>query len=333
MKLVYFAKEDWEEGYVKERLSGVEMTAYAGPIQAHPDARDDAAETLCVFVNSAVGAAEMERFPKLKLIATRSTGYDHIDLSEAKRRGIAVATVPSYGVNTVAEFAFALLLALSRKVREASERVKSGSFSQDGLEGFDLAGKTLGVIGCGRIGAHSVKIGLGFGMKVVVYDPYHDEELRTKLGFSYAELPELLAQSDVVTLHIPYSEKTHHLINTENIKGIKKGSVLINTARGAVVETEAVVEALKAGRLGGAGLDVLEEEGDMADPVKLLAQPHPKEAELKVLLENHYLANDPRVIMTPHVAFDTAEAVRRILDTTIENISGFFAGAPKNLLP
>jgi D-lactate dehydrogenase len=320
MKLVYIAKEAWEENYFKEKLPEVEVVP----------AGDASAEALCVFVDHPVGAADMARYPNLKLIATRSTGYDHIDLAEATRRGITVATVPSYGVNTVAEFAFALILALSRRVADARARVAAGSFSQEGLQGFDLAGKTLGVVGCGRIGVHTATIGKGFGMEVLVYDPTHDEALAQKIGFAYADLPDLLSRADIVSLHAPYNEHTHHLINRDTIKQMKRGAYLINTARGALVETEALVEALKSGALAGAGLDVLEEEGDMHDEAKLLAQPHPKEEELRVVLENHYLMSHPRVIVTPHVAFDTEEAVRRILDTTIENVAAFMRGEPQN---
>ena len=323
MKVIYFAKEEWEEEYIKGKLPGFALVA--------PD--DAGAEVLSVFVNHPVDAAEMAKYPKLKLIATRSTGYDHIDIVEAKKRGVAVATVPAYGANTVAEFAFALLLALSRKVPEAHEQVtKTGSFSQEGLTGFDLAGKTMGVVGCGKIGQHTVRIANGFGMKVLVSDGHRDEAMAKELGFEYAELPELLGASDVVSLHVPYLPATHHLINLQNISLFKRGAYLINTARGAVVETAAIVKALQEGILAGAGLDVLEEEGDMQDEMKLLSGPHPKEEELKVVLQNHYLINHPRVIVTPHIAFDTTEAIRRILDTTIENIIAFAAGAAKNLL-
>lgn len=332
MKLIYFGQEAWEEPYTKEKLPGVDLVFHLGTAQESADA-DAEAEILSVFVNSRVGAAELNRYPKLKLIATRSTGFDHIDLAEAKKRGVAIVSVPSYGVNTVAEFAFALLLALSRRVCDAHERVaQTGSFSQAGLTGFDLQGKTIGVVGCGHIGLHSVKIANGFGMQVLVFDMHRDEQLAQSLNFKYASLEELLAQSDVITLHVPYNEHTHHLINKENVPHIKKGAYLINTARGAVVETEALVMALKDGMLAGAGLDVLEEEGDMDDELKLLMGPHPKEEELKVILENHYLMSHPRVIITPHIAFDTNEAIRRILDTTIENITAYQNGSPTNLL-
>ena len=331
MKLVYFGQEAWEEAYIKDKLPGLDIVFKLGTVQ--DNAGDPEAEMLCTFVNGHVDAPVFDTYPKLKLIATRSTGFDHIDLVEAKKRGIAVASVPSYGVNTVAEFAFALILALSRRVCEAHEQVsETGSFSQERLTGFDLQGKTIGVVGCGHIGIYVVKIANGFGMKALVFDAHRDDELAKENNFTYATLEELLAQADIVTLHVPYNEHTHHLINRQNISLIKKGAYLINTARGAVVETEAIIAALKNGTLAGAGLDVLEEEGDMNDELVLLSGPHPKEEELKVVLENHYLMTHPRVIITPHIAFDTNEAVRRILDTTIENIAAFQKGAPTNLV-
>ena len=311
MKLVYFAKEEWEKEYIKQKLPGVELVQEG----------DADAEVISVFVNHPVDAAEMDKYPKLKLIATRSTGVDHVDAEEAKKRGITVASVPGYGAPTVAEFAFALVLALSRKVCDAHKQVtETGSFSQKGLTGFDLAGKTIGVVGCGKIGQHTARIAKGFGMHVLVSDAFKNDALAKEIGFAYAELPELLGASDIVSLHVPYIKETHHLINIGNIGQIKKGAYLINTARGAVVETAALVKALEDGVLAGAGLDVLEEEGDMQDEMHLLSGPHPKEEELKVVLENHYLIDHPRVIITPHIAFDTREAIERILDTTVENI-------------
>ena len=331
MKLIYFGQEAWEEQYIKTKLPGVAVVFTLGTLQ-DATGGDAEAEVLSIFVNSHVGAAEMDKYPKLRLIATRSTGFDHIDVAEAKKRGIAIASVPSYGVNTVAEFAFALILALSRRMCEASARVHTGAFSQAGLTGFDLQGKTLGIVGCGHIGVHSANIGSGFGMQVLVFDVHHDEALAQSCNFTYVSLEELLAQSDIITIHVPYMPQTHHLINQKNISLIKKGAYLINTARGAIVETEALVAALKEGILAGAGLDVLEEEGDMNDELKLLTGPHPQEEEMKVVLENHYLMTHPRVIITPHVAFDTNEAIRRMLDTTIENIAAYTNGGQKNIV-
>ncbi|MFI5260651.1 MAG: NAD(P)-dependent oxidoreductase [Candidatus Paceibacteria bacterium] len=331
MKIHYFSGEDWEEAFVTAKLTGDEIIFHTGSIAAEPDLTDAAAEALCVFIDSKIGEAELNRFPAVKLIATRSTGFDHIDLAATKARGITVVSVPSYGENTVAEFAFALILSLSRRVPEAQALVKSGSFSPSSLRGFDLAGKTIGVIGCGHIGMHVISMANGFGMHVVVFDMHPDAETAKKYNCTFVSLDELFATSDIISLHVPYNEHTHHLINKENIGSIKKGAYLINTARGAVVDTEALVEALQNGTLAGAGLDVLEEEGDMIDETSLLSAAHPNEESLKVMLANHYLVNHPRVIVTPHVAFNTIEAIERIVSTTVENIQNFAKGTPSNV--
>lgn len=332
MKIHYFASEPWEEAYVRTKIGTNEIVFHEGPLSTFPDLQDADAEILCIFIDSIINESELNRFPSLKLIATRSTGFDHIDLAAAKARGITIVTVPFYGENTVAEFAFALLLSLSRRVGEAEASVKSGGFSPIGLRGFDLAGKTIGVIGTGHIGVHAIRIAHGFDMKVIGFDAHPNAELSQKLGFTYAPLEKLLMISDIITLHVPYNVHTHHLINKENIRVFKKGSYLINTSRGAVVETEALVEALRTGTLAGAGLDVLEEEGDMVDETLLLTQPHPNEDVLKTALANHYIIEHPRVIVTPHTAFNTIEAITRILDASIENIRHFSEGSPTNVV-
>ncbi|HQU07997.1 MAG: hypothetical protein B7X04_03205 [Parcubacteria group bacterium 21-54-25] len=334
MKLIYIAQEEWEQGYLKDKLAaaGWETAFYAAGDSAAL-AGDPDAEALSIFITTHIGAAELDKFPKLKLIATRSTGFDHIDLEEAKKRGVAIASVPSYGINTVAEFAFALILALARRICEAHNRVtNTGSFSQDGLRGFDLAGKTIGIVGTGHIGVHAIKMAKGFDMNVLAFDAFQKEGLDKELGFTYVPLNELLNTSDIVTLHVPYNPHTHHLINKDNIHEFKKGAYLVNTARGAVVETEALVAGLMDKTLAGAGLDVLEEEGDMQDEARLFSLPHPREEELKTTLANHYLIDHPRVLVTAHVAFDTQEAIERILDTTLENVVAFGKGAPQNVL-
>jgi len=320
MKIHYFGGEPWEEAYVRAELQNDEIIFHTESLGALPDLTDANAEVLCPFIDSSIKEADMARFPALKLIATRSTGFDHIDLAAAKARGIVVANVPFYGENTVAEFTFALILALSRRIIDADEKVRAGTFSPNGLRGFDLEGKTIGVVGTGHIGAHAIRMAKGFGMKVIGFDAFPNAELSHTLDFPYVPLPELLAQSDIVTLHVPYNEHTHHLINAGNVGSFKKGAYLINTARGAVVETEALIEALKNETLAGAGLDVLEEEQNLQDK------------ESKVSIENQYLIAHPRVIVTPHLAFNTQEAVERILNTTIENIKGFEAGTPTNIV-
>ncbi len=334
MKLIYIAQEEWEKDYLKNVFfeAGLETEFYsAGDEKAL--AGDPDTEALSVFITTHLGAQEFDRFPKLKLIATRSTGFDHIDLDAAKKRGISVCTVPSYGVNTVAEFAFALILSLARRICEAHARVcDTGSFSQEGLRGFDLAGKTIGVVGTGHIGVHAINMAKGFAMNVVAFDAFQKEGLDKELGFTYLPFNELLNKSDIVTLHVPYNPHTHHLINDETIHEFKKGAYLINTSRGAVVETDALVKGLMDKTLAGAGLDVLEEEGDMQDEARLFSLPHPREEELKTALANHYLIDHPRVIVTPHIAFDSQEAVERILDTTAENLAAFAKGTPQNVL-
>ena len=332
MQIHYFSSESWEEAYVQTKLAAEQITFHDKPLSAYPDLADSDATALCIFIDSHVGKEELDRFPSLKLIATRSTGFDHIDMTIAKERGISVVTVPFYGENTVAEFAFALLLSLSRRIPEAERSVRDGGFSPQGLRGFDLAGKTLGIVGCGHIGMHVIHMANGFGMNVIGFEVHPDPKVAEENNFTFVSFPELLATADIISLHVPYNAHTHHLINKENISTIKKGSYLINTSRGAVVETEALVGALQNGTLAGAGLDVLEEEGDLIDEAVLLSAAHPNEAALKVTLANHYLIEHPRVIVTPHLAFNTKEAVTRILDTTIDNIQKFAAGAPTNVV-
>lgn len=333
MKIHYFSGEPWEEAYVRDKLPDEEVEFHHGPLSAFPDLADPEAAVLSVFIESRIGENELKRFPNLKLIATRSTGFDHLDLAAAKARGIAVANVPYYGEHTVAEFAFGLLLALSRCIIDGDERVReTGAFSHENLRGFDLSGKTIGIVGCGHIGVHAVRMANGFGMKVLGFDVHQNDDLAQKLNFTYAPLAELLAASDIVSLHVPYNEHTHHLINRDNIGSFKKGSYLVNTSRGAVVETDALVEALKNGVIAGAALDVLEEEGELSDETAFLTAPHPNLEGLRIALENHYLIRHPRVIVTPHMAFNTTEAVERILDATIGNIKSFETGSPTNVV-
>lgn len=334
MKIIYFYNEEWETTYVKERIPEQEFVFLQGSTLDHPEATDSDAEILSVFVNSPVGKSEFDRFPKLRHVATRSTGFDHIDCKEAKERGITVSYVPAYGENTVAEFAMALLLTVSRKMYECVQKVQEeGLFSQVGLRGFDLKGKTIGILGTGRIGVHMIRMAKGFDMKVIAFDAFPKDSLAEELGFTYASLDTVLAESDVISLHLPSMKETFHIINMESVKKMKKGSVLINTARGTLVETEALAYGLREGILLGVGLDVLEEEAFVEDEAKLLFAPHPNEESLKTTLVNHYLIDHPRAIIAPHNAFNTDEAIRRILDTATENMKSFERNQPINLIP
>ncbi|VAW13525.1 D-3-phosphoglycerate dehydrogenase, partial [hydrothermal vent metagenome] len=213
-----------------------------------------------------------------------------------------------------------------------SRVLEEGKFTPEGLRGFDLKGKTIGVVGTGNIGANAVKIAHGFDMKIIAFDIKKNEELEKKFDIEYVEFDELLSQSDIISLHAPYNKHTHHMINADNIEKIKKGAYLINTARGGLIETKALVLGLEKGILAGAGLDVLEEEGNMVDDTELIFGEHPNPESLRILLANQYLIDHPQVLITPHNAFNTKEAIERIIDTTIENIQAFKKGAPINVI-
>ncbi|MDD4931141.1 MAG: hydroxyacid dehydrogenase [Candidatus Colwellbacteria bacterium] len=333
MKIAFFETEPWEEEYLQSKLQGHELSFSAERIDSEhmPEAKDY--DSISVFTNCRVDRAIIESLPNLKFVTTRSTGYDHIDLNALSEKNIPSYSVPSYGENTVAEFAFGLLLTISRKISISYDRIKEdGSFDLDGLQGFDLMGKTIGVVGTGRIGRHSVKIAKGFGMDVIAYDAMPNPAFETELGFKYVSLEELLGRSDVITIHVPELPSTRHLINMSNISLIKKGAILINTARGSIVETAALVKALNDGILGGAGLDVFEEEIPTKDEREFLTTGKTQGHDLLTVLQNHLLIDMPNVIITPHNAFNTREALQRILDTTIENIEGFASGSVKNLI-
>lgn len=332
MKIAFYEIADWEAEVVKSKLAGHELTFFPGKFTDQDLPAADV-EILSMFVGSKVTPQVLDNCSNLKLVATRTTGFDHINVAACQQKGIPVSSVPTYGQNTVAELAFALILTLSRKMFPALKRVREqGLFSYDGLRGFDLEGKTLGVVGTGHIGAYAIKIGKGFGMKIVAYDPFPNQKLSEEYNFEYLSLEQLLAVSDIVTLHVPYMPATHHLINKDNIMKMKKGSILINTARGGLVETEGLVAALRSGVLAGAGMDVLEEEGYVIDESSNLQIAHPSEEKLKTVLADHELMHMENVIITPHMGAQTTEALKRILDTTLENISNFAAGAPSNLV-
>jgi D-lactate dehydrogenase len=289
-------------------------------------------EILSVFVNSRLGENELSVLPALKLIATRSTGYDHIDTKYCSKRGITVSNVPVYGDNTVAEHTFALILALSRKVIQSHERARTGHFSPAGLQGFDLRNKTLGVIGTGHIGVHVIRIARGFMMKVIALDSRPDKRLADALDFDYVDsLDVMLQASDIVTLHTPLLPATHHMINRENIWRMKKGALLINTARGGLVDTDSLLAALEAGHCGGAGLDVFEGETLISEEKQLLSNEYNID-QLRTVVKNLVLLRRENVVVTPHIAFNSNEALERILLTTAQNIQAFEAGKPGNVV-
>jgi D-lactate dehydrogenase len=331
-KLVFFEIEEWEKDFLKQALPN--NTLIFSTNKTHEETSLDLfdAEIISTFIYSKLTSEILSKFKQLKLIATRSTGYDHIDLQFCKEKNIAVVNVPSYGAHTVAEHTFALLLALSRKIIPAVERTKQGDFNVNGLQGFELYGKTLGVVGAGNIGKTVITIALGFGMKVIAFTRTPDESLKQKGVMFVNNLDELIATSDIVTLHVPDIKETHHIINLQNIQKFKKGSILINTARGGLVETQAILEGLDKGILLAAGIDVLEEECNLKEERELLTNDFLQKCDLKTQLLNHILLTKENVIITPHNAFNSKEALHQILQITGENIQSFLDNNPKNLV-
>ena len=272
-----------------------------------------------VFVNDTVDAEVLAILAKqgTRLIATRSTGYNQIDAAAAKHHGIAVVRVTDYSPHSVAEFAVGLLLAVNRKIARASVRTRDGNFDLDGLMGFDLHGKTVGVIGTGKIGTIFGRIMSGFGCTVLGYD-VHKNPAFEEIGGRYLSVDELLALSDVVSLHCPLTEQTQHVVNAESLAKAKRGSILVNTSRGGLVDTEAATQALKTGQLGGLAIDVYEQEASLFF----------QDLSSTIINDDviQRLVSFPNVIVTGHQAFFTVEAIGQIMQTTIDSITALERG-------
>ncbi|WP_456456776.1 NAD(P)-dependent oxidoreductase [Thermovibrio sp.] len=328
MKVAFFELEGWEVPIIEKELSkeGIEIaTLSKEPLTEEKVSEIKDVDAISVFIYSKIGKEIIDSLPNLKLITTRSTGFDHIDVDYAKEKKIAVCNVPDYGVETVAEYTVMLILSLLRKLRPTLERTCRGIFTREGLRGRDLQGKSVGVIGTGRIGSRVIELLAPFKVKLIAYDVKEKEELKEKYGVEYRPLEELLKESDIITLHVPYLPSTHHLINKENIKLLKEGTFLVNTSRGAVVETEAIVEALEEGRLIGVALDTFEGE-EVWTEEELIIYKKEKDVSPEVLrkaIETFSLTRYENVILTPHNAYNTEEAIMRILLKTLENIKRF----------
>ncbi len=331
-KIVFFETEEWERNYINNSP----IHDYSPKIHEERLSEETAnlaedAEIVSVFIYSEVDKGVLDRLPNLRMLATRSTGYDHIDVEECARRGIAISNVPYYGENTVAEHAFGLILSLSRKIYKAVLRTAKLDFSLEGLRGMDLKDKTIGVIGSGRIGLHVVRIAKGFGMNVIVYDIRQEPMIAEVLGFSYVSFEELLQQSDVISLHAPLNKGTYHMLNTDNINLIKRGAILVNTARGGLIQPEALLMALDQGIISGAGLDVMEGEESVKEERAYLVHSMSRE-EMSEILINYTLLHRDNVVITPHIGFYSQEALQRIMDTTTENIMNYLQGKISNLI-
>ncbi|HLC32279.1 MAG TPA: NAD(P)-dependent oxidoreductase [Candidatus Nanoarchaeia archaeon] len=318
--------------YIRKRLKGHTVSFVSQRLEHKTAKLAKTADVAAFFIYSHVDANLLKQLPKLKLVTTMSTGYDHIDMAACKKRKVLACNVPSYGENTVAEHAMALLLAISRNIIPSIDRTRKGKFSFEGLRGFDLKGKTIGIIGTGRIGRHMAHYANAFGMNVIAYDLFPNKELAKECGFVYVALSKLLKRSDVLSLHLPETPQTHHIINCKNIRKIKNGCVLINTARGKLVETEALLLGLKNGTFKACGLDVLEEETAIQEEASLLHKDFAKKYNVRLLLEEHALQGMDNVLITPHNAFNSDEALQRILDTTLDNILAFLKKKAQNVV-
>lgn len=335
MKITFFEVPKGEQIIFTNLLTGFEISFFEEELNEENAHLAKDADIVSLFVNSEVSKEIIDQIPNLKFIATRSTGYDHIDREYCVTKGIQISNVPAYGSKTVAEFAFALLLNLSRKIFDADRQLKEeGDFSIFKLQGFDLNEKTIGVIGTGKIGKNSIKIAKGFNMNVLAYDLYPDMAFAKEAGFLYKSLEEVLAQSDVITLHAPYSKENYHLINKEKIALMKKGVYLINTARGELIDTDALVWGLEKGIIGGAGLDVMEGERELKEEIEILSSENKRDKvkDYKTLLEDRVLIEMSNVIVTPHIAFYSKEAEGEIIKITAENIKSFVSGTTQNLV-
>ncbi len=330
-KIALFELESWEKEYFSNNLK-CEMQFIDDHLNKDNVSQIKYVDAIGIFIYSIVNKKVLEKLPNLRLIVTLSTGFDHIDLKECKRRKITICNVPHYGENTIAEHTFALILNLTRKIHKAYERTVRGDFTIEGLRGIDLQGKIIGVIGVGSIGQHVIRIAKGFEMKIIAFDKFKNLKLANRLDFKYVSFDYLLKNSDIITLHVTYNKSTHHLIDKKAILKMKKGVLIINTARGGIIETSALLEGLQSGKIAGAGLDVLEEECFIKEEKQILSRNFLKECDLKTVLQDHLLLRQPNIIITPHNAFNSWEALHRILDTTILNINSFLKKKPVNVV-
>lgn len=325
MRVLLFSSQHYDQESFTQAAASRALELHFQSARLTPDTAPLAQgfEVVCAFINDDLGAKVLQRLASggTRLIALRSAGYNHVDLAAAAHLGLTVVRVPAYSPHAVAEHAVALILALNRRLHRAYNRTREGDFTLHGLTGFDLHGKTVGVVGTGQIGAAFARIMAGFGCQLLAYDPYPNPELLA-LGARYLELPELLGQARIISLHCPLTEQTRHLINAESLARLQPGAMLINTGRGALVDTPALIDALKSGQLGYLGLDVYEEEAQLFF-----------EDRSDLPLQDDVLARlltFPNVIVTAHQAFLTREALEAIAATTLDNIARWAAGDAQN---
>jgi D-lactate dehydrogenase len=322
-RIAHFDRHAFEVPYFDRanRGHGFEIAYFSTQLNSQTAALANGYEVVCIFVNDRADAAALKVLAAggTRLLALRSAGFNHVDLNAAESLGIKVVRVPEYSPYAVAEHALALLLTLNRKTHRAFHRVRDGNFSLDGLVGFDIHGKTAGIVGAGKIGRIMIRLMQGFGCEVLAYDPKPSAEALAT-GAKFVDFKTLVSRSDIISLHLPLLPETRYLMNAEVFAAMKTGAVLINTGRGALVDTKALIEVLKSGHLGGAALDVYEEEEG------LFFQDHSGE-----ILQDDQLArllSFPNVILTSHQAFLTAEALEAIASTTLNNVAEWTRGGP-----
>lgn len=325
MDIAVFSTKSYDRRFLtavnEQQKTGHRLTFYEPRLTPETAVLAQGSAAVCAFVNDVLSREVLGMLHKggTRLIAMRCAGFNNVDLQAASALGMTVVRVPAYSPHAVAEHALGMILALNRKIHRSYARVREGNFALEGLLGFDLNGRTIGIIGTGRIGRTFAQILCGLGVKLLAYDPYPNEEMK-KLGATYVELPELFAQSDVISLHCPLTKDTYHLIDEAALHQMKRGVMLINTSRGALVDTPAVIEALKNGQVGYLGLDVYEEEEEIFF----------EDLSDQVLQDDVFarLQTLPNVIITGHQAFFTEEALTNIAETTLNNVRAFERGEP-----
>eukprot|EP00698_Gefionella_okellyi_P003661 TRINITY_DN13429_c0_g1_i1.p1 TRINITY_DN13429_c0_g1~~TRINITY_DN13429_c0_g1_i1.p1 ORF type:complete len:346 (+),score=58.49 TRINITY_DN13429_c0_g1_i1:44-1039(+) len=318
MKVAVFSYHEYDrKSFESTSAEGVEFEWHKTPLNPSTARLAAGCDGVCAFVNDDLSSGTLEALAQggTKIIALRCAGFNNVDLDAAQRLNITVARVPCYSPYSVAEHAMALILSLNRKIYRAIARVKESNFSLDGLLGFDLHGKTVAIIGTGKIGAVFAQICRGFGMNILLYDVYQSKELIAQ-GFTYTTLDRCLAEADIISLHVPLLPTTEHMINAEALGKMKQGVMLINTSRGKLVDTRAVIAALKTGKLGALGLDVYEEE----DKLHFFEDNSGSVQSDDVFAR---LMTFPNVIVTGHQAFFTQEALSNIASATIGNLQEF----------
>ncbi|MCH8519621.1 MAG: hydroxyacid dehydrogenase [Nanoarchaeota archaeon] len=334
-KIGFFeVKEEYEVNIIKQAFPNSKI--YSETLQEVIDTKGEEEvkefNILSIFIYSKANKEYLSKCENVQFVITRSMGKNHIDNQYCDKKGIQIGSVSKYGENTVAEFTFALLLAISRKIIKSVSRVKRGDFDFTNLQGFDLQGKTIGLIGFGNIGQKFAQMCRGFEMNVIAYDAFaHNMQDRAKeLEVTFVDLDELYTKSDIISLHVPLLPQTHHIVNKESISKMKEGVLLLNTSRGELLDTQAVLEGLNSGHIGYVGLDVIEGECMMKEEHQLtkeveesLTNSSSSICDMKTLIRDHLLINHKNAFITPHNAFNTRDAIKRILDSTIEQIREF----------